>query len=68
MGGGGFMECAVEMDSGAMIYIPNFIKIGSAIQKMIGGIHIHAHRQHGDRISLLSFFQNKIKGIRLIRY
>jgi hypothetical protein len=25
------------MDSGAMIYIPSFIKIGSGIQKLIGG-------------------------------
>jgi hypothetical protein len=42
----------------AMTYIPSFIKIGSAIKKFMreGG---HTHRQHGDRISLLSFFQNK---------
>jgi hypothetical protein len=46
------MKYAVEMSSGAMIYIPSFIKIGSAIQKLIGRIH----RQHGDCISLLSFF------------
>jgi hypothetical protein len=31
------MKYAVEMGSGAMIYIPSFIKIGSAIQKLIGG-------------------------------
>jgi hypothetical protein len=31
------MKYAVEMGSGAMIYIPNFIKIGSGIQKLIGG-------------------------------
>jgi hypothetical protein len=30
-------EYAVEMGSGAMIYIPSFIKTGSAIQKFIGG-------------------------------
>jgi hypothetical protein len=30
---------AVEMGSGAMIYIPSFIKIGSGIQMFIGGIH-----------------------------
>jgi hypothetical protein len=40
-----------------MIYIPSFIKIGSGIQKLIGGIH----RQHGYRISLLLFFQDKGK-------
>jgi hypothetical protein len=26
-----------EMSSGGMIYIPAFIKIGSAVQKLIGG-------------------------------
>jgi hypothetical protein len=32
------MKYAVEMGSGVMIYIPNFIKIGSGIQKLMGGI------------------------------
>jgi hypothetical protein len=52
---------AVEMGSGAMIYVPNFIKTGSAIQKLIWGIHIQmqAHRQQGDLVSLLLLFQNK---------
>jgi hypothetical protein len=45
------MKYAVHMGSGAMIYIPSFIKIGSGIQKLIGGGGIH--RQEGDRISLL---------------
>jgi hypothetical protein len=31
------MKCAVEMGSGAMIHIPNFIKTGSGIQKLMGG-------------------------------
>jgi hypothetical protein len=43
------------MGSGGMIYIPDFIKIGSGIQKLIREIK----RQHGDCISLLSFLQNK---------
>jgi hypothetical protein len=30
------MMYAVEMGSGAMIYIPSFIKIGSAIRKLMG--------------------------------
>jgi hypothetical protein len=30
----------IEMGSGAMIHITNFIKIGSGIQKLIGEIHI----------------------------
>jgi hypothetical protein len=48
------MKYAVDMGSGAMIYIPSFIKIGSDIQKLIGGWgDSQAHREHGDRISLL---------------
>jgi hypothetical protein len=35
------MKYAVEMGSGAMIYIPSFRKIGSGIQKLIGRIHRH---------------------------
>jgi hypothetical protein len=48
------MKYAVEMGSGAMIYIPSFIKIGLGIQKLMGG---GIHRQHGGRMSLLSFFK-----------
>jgi hypothetical protein len=33
------MKYAAEMDSGAMIYIPSFIKTGYSIQKLVGGIH-----------------------------
>jgi hypothetical protein len=39
----GFVKYAVEMGSRAMMCIPNFIKIGSGIPKLIGGIH----RQRG---------------------
>jgi hypothetical protein len=49
------MKYAIEMSSGAMIYIPRLIKIGSGIQKLIGGIH----RQQGYLISLILFFSNK---------
>jgi hypothetical protein len=47
----GFIKYADEMDSGAMIYIPRFIKTGSGIQKLLDG-DTHKHRQEGDRISL----------------
>jgi hypothetical protein len=30
------MKCDVQMGTGAIIYIPSFIKIGSGIQKLIG--------------------------------
>jgi hypothetical protein len=46
------MKYEVEMGSGAMIYIPSFIKIGSGIQKLIAR-DSQTHRQHEDRISLL---------------
>jgi hypothetical protein len=31
------MKYAAEMGSGAMMYIPSFIKIGSGIQKLMAG-------------------------------
>jgi hypothetical protein len=37
------MNYAVEMGSGAIIYRPSLIKIGSGIQKLIGGIHIQTN-------------------------
>jgi hypothetical protein len=45
------MNYAVEMDSGAMIYIPSFIKIGLGMQKLIGGIYAcaHAEKERGGR-------------------
>jgi hypothetical protein len=48
------MAYTIEMGSGDIMFIPLFIEIGSCIQKLIRGIH----RQQGDRISLLLFFQN----------
>jgi hypothetical protein len=35
------MKYALEMNSGAMIYIPSFLKIGSGVQELIGGIYRH---------------------------
>jgi predicted metalloprotease len=32
----GFFNKAIEMGSGAVIYVPSFMKIGSGIQKLIG--------------------------------
>jgi hypothetical protein len=52
------MKYAVEMGSGAMIYIASYINIGSDIQQVIRG-DSQTHRQQGDRISLLLYFQNK---------
>jgi hypothetical protein len=48
------MKNAIEMDSGAIIYIPNFMTIISGIQKLIRG-DAQTDRQHGNRISLHLF-------------
>jgi hypothetical protein len=45
------------MGSGALIYIPNIMKISSGIQKLIVEIHIHTHRQKCDLISLIYFIK-----------
>jgi hypothetical protein len=49
------MKYAVEMGSGAMIYIPSFIKIGSGIQESTRG----KYRQQDDLMSLQYFFEYK---------
>jgi hypothetical protein len=33
------MKYAVKIGSAAMIHMPSFVKINSAIQKLIGGFH-----------------------------
>jgi hypothetical protein len=50
---GGIMRYAAQMASCPMIFIPNLIKIGSGIRKLMGEGDSHTRRQHGDRISLL---------------
>jgi hypothetical protein len=55
----GFMKHTVKMGSGALVYIPSFIKIGSGLQTLLMGIHIPAHRQQSDLICLLLFLKNK---------
>jgi hypothetical protein len=59
------MKYTFEMGSGAMMYIPSLIKIGSGIQKLILR---QTHRQHGDRISLLLSFQNKDSKLKTTEY
>jgi hypothetical protein len=51
------MKYVVEMGSGAMVYMPSLMKIGSGVLKLTQ--EIHRHRQHGDIISLVLFYQNK---------
>jgi predicted RNase H-related nuclease YkuK (DUF458 family) len=46
------MKYAVEMGSGAMTFIPSFIKTGSGIQKLLGG-DSQTHREHSDFISVI---------------
>jgi hypothetical protein len=47
----GFKKYAVEMGSSAMIYMPSFMKTGSGIQNLMGGIH--RHKQERGCIGLL---------------
>jgi hypothetical protein len=54
------VKYAVEMGSSTMTHIQSLVKIGSGIQKLIGGYTgTQIHRQHGDHISPLSFLQNE---------
>jgi hypothetical protein len=48
---GEIYNCAVEMGSVAMIYLPRFIKIDSGFRKLIR----YRDTQDGDRISLFLF-------------
>jgi hypothetical protein len=51
------MNYAVEMGSGAMIYIPSLIKIVPGIQKLFGGrVYTQTYIEQGDLISLVLFF------------
>jgi hypothetical protein len=52
------MKYVVKMGSGAMIYIPSFLKIGSDIHKLRGR-NSQTHRQLRVRTCLRSFYQNK---------
>jgi hypothetical protein len=49
------VKYAVEMGPDTTIYVPTFIKIGSGIQNLLGGIYIQTHRQQDDLISLYFF-------------
>jgi hypothetical protein len=50
------------MGSGAVTYVPSFIKSGSGVQKLIGGdtqTHIHTNKHthtHGQKRDLISLF------------
>jgi hypothetical protein len=57
-----FLNYAVEMGSGAVIYVPSFIMIGAGVQTLMGGGYTHTHGQQRDLISLLYFFKiRKVK-------
>jgi hypothetical protein len=61
------MNYAVQMGPSGLMYISSFMKTDSAIQKLLGGIHIQTYRQQGDLISLHLFYQNKESRL-MIRY
>jgi hypothetical protein len=47
------MKYAVEMGSGATIYVPSFIKIGSGIQKLIGERYTDSCNNNPHKVSLI---------------
>jgi hypothetical protein len=63
------------MGSGAMIYVPSFIKIGSGVQKLIGGIdghtnkHTHTHTRPATwSLKPTIFFQNKESRLKTLEW
>jgi hypothetical protein len=62
------MKYAVEMGSGAMIYMSSLIKIDSGIQNVLRRIHIQTHRQQGDLKSVLLFFRNKESRLKTVKH
>jgi protein associated with RNAse G/E len=57
------MKYAVDMGSGDMIYIPNFIYIGSGIQKLIMRSTQTAWKSH--KPTFIFFFQNKERKLKM---
>jgi hypothetical protein len=58
------MNYVIQMGLGAVIQTSSFIKIGSCIQKLIGGggntqTHTYTQREQDDLICLFLFFKNK---------
>lgn len=50
------------MGSGAKIYIPDFIKIDSGIQKLIGAIHRNIDRKERAQTYFYIFFFQNMEG------
>jgi hypothetical protein len=50
-----FFKYAVEMGSGAMMNVPSFIKIGSGIQKLLGGGGGYTYRHTDAEIARRSY-------------
>jgi hypothetical protein len=71
-----FMKHAVEMGSGALIYIPSFINIGSVIQKLIMGgggnsrdtVTQTAWRSHKPTFIFFQNKENRLKTVKICLY
>jgi hypothetical protein len=65
------MVYTVDMGLGAMLYVPNFIKIGSSIQKLLRG-DTHRNRHTNSKFlrkaALFFFFQNKESKLKIFSY
>jgi hypothetical protein len=49
------MKYTIDMESGGIMYVPSFIKIGSGVQEFLGGdTHTHTHTKQRYFVSILS--------------
>jgi hypothetical protein len=60
------MKYAVQMVSGGTVYIPSFIKIGSGVQKIIGGFSDTQTVWRPHKPTFI--FQNKESALQFIKY
>jgi hypothetical protein len=60
----GFIKYAIKICSGGMICKPSFMKIGSEIQKLLGG---YTDTQDGDSMIVVIFFKIEKLRMRLMR-
>jgi hypothetical protein len=66
----GIMVYTVDMGLGAMLYVPNFIKIGSSIQMLLGRIHTETDMQTA-KFFIKTFyvlFHNRKSKLKILSY
>jgi hypothetical protein len=61
------MKYAVEIVSVTMIHIASFIKIGSDVQKLLGGGYTDV-RDSMETVSLIEFIENKESSLKTVNF